>query len=970
MLAIIKSLAVCLLGFFLFATAPSAPPRRLELLFLGHNSEHHKSGQLADIMSKEYFKSGINISYTTNPDDLNDDVLSKYDGLIVYANYDSISSSQEQALLNYVRSGKAFIPIHCASWCFRNSPEVVEMIGGQFMKHGYDSFPAIITVKDHPVTKGITEFYTKDESYIHDKISKNITVLTERQEGNRKEPYTWIRNYGKGRVFYTAYGHDEATFNNPQFLQLVKNGILWAVNDEAAAELKSFKLADPSYSDAKIPNYEKRDPAPKLQAPLSPAESMSLIQVPVGFELKLFASEPDIVNPIYMNWDERGRLWVIETVDYPNTVKEDKEQGDDRIRILEDTDGDGKADKFTLFADKLNIPTSFTFSNGGIVVAQSPYFLFLKDNNGDDRADVKDTILTGWGLSDTHAGPSNLRYGLDNNIWGTVGYAGFKGTVGTKPIEFSMGIYNFKPDTKKVKQMEVLGRTSNNTWGLGFTEEFDVFASTANNTHSVFFGIPKRVLNKTNKDDPGTEKIDAHYGMHVVTKNLRQVDVFGGFTAAAGQSVYTARQYPKDYWNKVAFVCEPTGRLIHRINLEQKGAGFKEKGDGWNLMASADEWCGPIQAEVGPDGNVWVTDWYDFIIQHNPTPEGFENGKGNAHINPLRDHDRGRIYRIVYKGKDAAPKMSLSKNNKPGLIAALSNDNMFWRTTAQRLLVESGDKSVATALYPIIKNTSLDEAGINAPAIHALWTLKGLGLLNGTNAAASKVAEEALGHPAAGVRRAAVQLLNGNPKVLTLLKKYSIASDADLRVRLAAVILLADMKPSPAVAAALAAMQSDSVNTNDPWINKALTAAMGIHKAAAENTAVTNTTTPDQVINISVVKDQMKYSKTSFTVKAGSVVRIVLTNPDFMQHNLLVLKPGSMNKVGEAADALAREPNGAELQYVPKVPEVLFHTPLVNPQKSSTITFRVPAQTGDYPYVCTFPGHWRSMNGIMKVVSK
>ena len=138
-----------------------------------------------------------------------------------------------------------------------------------------------------------------------------------------------------------------------------------------------------------IPNYEKRNPAPKFQEPLSPEESKKLIQVPVGFDLELFASEPDIINPIAMEWDEKGRLWVIETVDYPNTVREDKSSGDDRIKICEDTDGDGKADKFTVFAENLNIPTSMVFANGGIIVSQAPHFLFLKDTDGDDKADVR-----------------------------------------------------------------------------------------------------------------------------------------------------------------------------------------------------------------------------------------------------------------------------------------------------------------------------------------------------------------------------------------------------------------------------------------------------------------------------------------------------------------------------------------------------------------------------------------------------
>jgi hypothetical protein len=283
---------------------------------------------------------------------------------------------------------------------------VVELIGGQFKSHKYDSFPATIIEPDHPAMKDIPAFVTLDETYVHDKISTNIEVLSERVEGDHREPYTWVRSYGDGRVFYTAYGHDEHTFNNPGFLDLVRNGILWAVGEKAVAKMTAYPKADPKYTDGPVPNYERRDPAPKVQEPLTPEQSMSLTQIPVGFELQLFASEPDVVNPIYMNWDEKGRLWIIETVDYPNEIK-DEDVGDDRIKILEDTDGDGKADKFTLFADKLNIPTSFTFYDGGIIVSMAPSFLFLKDTNGDDKADVRETLITGWGKRDTHAQASN-----------------------------------------------------------------------------------------------------------------------------------------------------------------------------------------------------------------------------------------------------------------------------------------------------------------------------------------------------------------------------------------------------------------------------------------------------------------------------------------------------------------------------------------------------------------------------------
>src|SRR5918993_1767927 len=157
--------------------------KRVEILFLGHKSKHHDSEKLADILTKEYFKQGINISYSVDPNDLNEETLAKYDGLILYANHDTITKDQEKALLSYVKGGKGFIPLHSASWCFQNSPEAIELIGGQFKTHKYDSFPAVIVEASHPVMKGVEPFKTKDETYVHDKLSKDIQVLTERVEG-------------------------------------------------------------------------------------------------------------------------------------------------------------------------------------------------------------------------------------------------------------------------------------------------------------------------------------------------------------------------------------------------------------------------------------------------------------------------------------------------------------------------------------------------------------------------------------------------------------------------------------------------------------------------------------------------------------------------------------------------------------------------------------------------------------------
>ncbi len=200
-------------------------PKRGEVLFLGHKSKHHDSYRYAPWLAIKLFKSGVNLTYTDDLNDLNKDNLSKYDGLIIYANHDSISLAQESALRDFVQGGKGLIPLHSAAGCFKNSEWYIKTIGGQFASHGEGDFKGAIVKSDHPVMKGITEFTTWDETYAHKNINPDMTVLMERVEGNNREPYTWVRNEGKGRVFYTAYGHEDRTWTNIGFLDLVRNGV-------------------------------------------------------------------------------------------------------------------------------------------------------------------------------------------------------------------------------------------------------------------------------------------------------------------------------------------------------------------------------------------------------------------------------------------------------------------------------------------------------------------------------------------------------------------------------------------------------------------------------------------------------------------------------------------------------------------------------------------------------------------------
>ncbi|MGB5272434.1 MAG: PVC-type heme-binding CxxCH protein [Flavobacteriaceae bacterium] len=993
-------------------------PRRIELLFLGHEQEHHNARAYMPILATALTQSGINITYTEALTDLNKANLDRFDGLIIYANHESIAPDQKKALLHYVSEGHAFIPIHSASFCFKNSPEYIDLVGAQFASHDTATFKANIVDKSHPAMQQVEEFSTWDETYVHDQIADDITVLMERVEGDHHEPWTWVKEYGNGKVFYTAYGHDERTWNQPGFQNLIKEGILWAIDTTVKKNWEAFSKDIPklAYEERpNIPNYEKRDPAPKYQMPLSPEDSKKLMQVPAGFDLELFASEPDITKPIAMNWDEKGRLWVIETIDYPNTVFEDKSTGDDRIKICEDTDGDGKADKFTIFADKLNIPTSFAFSNGGIIVSQAPYFLFLKDTDGDDKADVKEVIIDGWGVFDTHAGPSNLQNGIDNKIYGVVGYSGFKGSIFGAEHEFRQGLYRFDRD---LSNFEFLTNTSNNTWGLGITEDNSVFASTANNTHSVFMGIPNRNFKDIEGVSiQGSTKIDGHYAMQPITANVRQVDVFGGFTAAAGHHFYTARAFPKNYWNKVAFVCEPTGGVVHMAIIKEEGAGYLEA-DGGNLLASSDEWVSPVEAKVGPDGAVWVLDWYNFIVQHNPTPSvergGYDaqNGPGNAYENPLRDKARGRIWRVVPKSKSKDTVMVLDKNEPRALVEALQHDNLFWRMTAQRLLIENGEKALATELYALANDPSVDGEGMNPGALHALWTLEGLGLVV-PGSEAEAVVTGALFHGAAPVRKAAIQILPKNDKTDKAILLSQVFHDPDAGVRLAGLLYFSERNASENLGEMLYDLSKERQVQEDKWLSQALYLAASKNvngfigaflKEHRDYKPGTGTVVDSQkgmlnghllaetfvdqyitqlgiieggletmakgavVINIKTLKNEMKYDITEFVVEAGKPVELIFENTDFMQHNLVIVAKGAKEKVGAAADVLAADPKGAEMDYIPVMPEVLFATAIINPEEKVVLRFTAPSEPGIYPYICTFPGHWRIMQGTMKVV--
>jgi putative membrane-bound dehydrogenase-like protein len=654
-----------------------------------------------------------------------------------------------------------------------------------------------------------------------------------------------FKNSGNGLIKYT----DGKRPTDP----VLREAVLGAVSKKAKSAWEASIASRPPLprQPGEVPNYERRPEPVKFQAPLDPKDSMRYTQVPADFELQLFAAEPDVVKPIYMAWDERGRAWVVEARDYPHGLVAEGEPGKADIKICEDTDGDGKADKFTIFADKLNLATSLVFVNGGIIVSEARHMLFLTDTNGDDKADVRQALLPGWGTGDTHAMQSNLGRGFDNWLYGAVGYSNFRGNVGGKDLQFGQGVFRFKADGSV---LEFLYQFNNNTWGFGQNADGDVFGSTANGNPTFYGYLPATILNPTQpgggrgvfRGAPGAGGPAGGGGtntqirrlssaramapgmrMHPNTPNVRMVDNFGGYTAGAGHAFMVSDALPPRLQGK-ALVTEPTAKLVGIMDIQRDGGGYKAS-DGFNLLASSDEWMSPIFADVGPDGAIWVIDFYSFVIQHNPTPSvqsagiPATTGRGGAYMteNNLRDQTHGRIYRVVWKDGPKSSIQSLAKAKSPEVVQALDSGNQFWSLTAQRLIVDNKMTEAAPALKKRVRSGAGGKG-----AIHALWSLEGIGALD------KDTHQKALLNKDPVLRRNAIRALPANEAGRQLFFGSPVIQDPDLLTREVAFVKLAEFPTIPEIQTVVAQLPRAAVNTNDAFLNDALTLLGRVHKVS------------------------------------------------------------------------------------------------------------------------------------------
>ena len=555
-----------------------------------------------------------------------------------------------------------------------------------------------------------------------------------------------------------------------------------------------------------------------LAAPPSPTD----FQLDSRLEIRLWAAEPDVIDPVAMAFDERGRAWIAECRDYPYGAGPEGQAGS-TIRLLEDVDRDGRVDRSTLFARDLSYVTSVTPWRGGVLVAAAPEILYLKDTNGDGQADVREALVTGFlrGVSDSLV--NGLRFGPDSRIHGANGGNGGRlrsPRSGTGWLDLGENDFAFDPDTGRVG---LTGRT-----GGGFGLVFDDWGhpfTTYNIDH-----IQHRYLDLADyRDQPGfpdiptTTSISDHGEMarifpvsDAVTRP-NHPEQSGYFSAAGGMGHLSAAGWPQDLQGAV-FVCDVVGNLVHREVIQTRGSAFvasrATKEPDHEFLASRDPNFRPVGLEHGPDGALYLLDMQRDVIEH---PD-YIPAKLRAKQDIRAGADRGRIWRIAPRTWGTRPPSPVRLDDDTTLVELLAHPDQWWRVTAQRLLIERRATHVRGAILRQMTNHTGSPATPSG-RVHALWTLGGLGLLSADSLAL------ALADPSPGVREAALRWVATHPGYPSALLPtiQSLTRDPSPRVRFQATLALKGSE-DPVTADAL--RQLLAADAGDPWIRRAVLAVL------------------------------------------------------------------------------------------------------------------------------------------------
>ena len=560
--------------------------------------------------------------------------------------------------------------------------------------------------------------------------------------------------------------------------------------------------------------------------PYAAEEALDTFVIEDGFRIEVVAAEPLVKDPVAMDIDEYGRIFVAEMPGYPLDAS-----GTGRVRLLHDTDGDGRPDNATTFADGLRLPTGIMRWREGVIVTDPPDVVYLADTTGNGIADVRHTLLTGFALSNAQHNANKPLYGLDNWIYiannATISWTRkFADTFGDRGSAVHFPAQpeaprlarngadrnlRFRPDTFELESLSSrsqFGQTFD-AWGRHFLVN--------NSRHHMHAVLPQSLFRQggaallIDTRHSTSDHGDAAVVYPITERPEHQLLTDQGvFTSACGLTFYLGGRFPEPFASGVTFVAEPVHNLVHVDRVVADGPTFTAERlhEGREFLASTDHWFRPVNFSVGPDGALYVVDYYRQIVEH---PEWMDDSLA-THGTLTRGMDRGRLYRIV--PDDAGPMDwydRLDLQNTEAQTAHLSSSNAWWRMTAQRLLVDQKAPEAPAMLEEILRTSPHPLA-----RLHALWTLDGLRAL--TPASIRQALRDT--HP--GVRENAVRLAitHDLPEDALL----PLAADADVRVRFEVLVGLKGFASEQARQAQYGILWRD---LSSEWVQHAALLALG-----------------------------------------------------------------------------------------------------------------------------------------------